>query len=143
MPVACKFIEKETLLQVFKFCETFKNTVFNRTPHVQSTSCTRIAAFRPINNIIKYYSYCIILIRIDTILSKNIKDKFQNLLFKKLINRNRHILEILLAYRHTLVAQNSGTSVKLHHNLTTPVFFIHHFLLIFATQLIETKFYLF
>ena len=35
MPVACKFIEKETLLQVFKFCETFKDTFFNRTPHVQ------------------------------------------------------------------------------------------------------------
>ena len=50
-------------------------------------SGTRIAAFRPINNIIKYYSYCIILIRIDTILSKNIKNKFQNLLFKKLFTQ--------------------------------------------------------
>ena len=89
MPVACKFIEKETLLQVFKFCETFKNTFFNRTLHAQCLLLvyTRIAAFRPINNIIKYYSYCIILIRIDTILSKNIKNKFQNLLFKKLFTQ--------------------------------------------------------
>ena len=87
MPVACKFIEKETLLHVFKFCETLKDTFFNRTPHVQCLLLTRIAAFRPINNIIKYYSYCIILIRIDTILSKNLKDKFQNLLFKKLFTQ--------------------------------------------------------
>ena len=35
VPVAFNFIEKETLLQEFKFCETFKDTVFNRTPHVQ------------------------------------------------------------------------------------------------------------
>ena len=28
---------------------------------------------------------------------------------------NRHILEILLACSHTLVAQNCGTSVRLHH----------------------------
>ena len=35
VPVACNFIEKETLLQVFEFCETFRDTFFNRTPHVQ------------------------------------------------------------------------------------------------------------
>ena len=28
---------------------------------------------------------------------------------------NRHILEILLACSHTLLAQNCGTSVRLHH----------------------------
>ena len=28
---------------------------------------------------------------------------------------NRHILEILLACNHTLLAQNCGTSVRLHH----------------------------
>ena len=33
VPVACNFIEKETLLQVFEFCETFKDIFFNRTPH--------------------------------------------------------------------------------------------------------------
>ena len=27
-------IEKETLLQVFEFCETFKDTIFNRTSPV-------------------------------------------------------------------------------------------------------------
>ena len=31
---ACNFIEKETLLQVLKFCETFKDTSFNGTPPV-------------------------------------------------------------------------------------------------------------
>ena len=29
-----QLIEKETLLQVFEFCETFKSTFFNRTPLV-------------------------------------------------------------------------------------------------------------
>ena len=56
------------------------------------------------------------------------------------VTKQTYFLEILLACRHTLVAQNSRANVKLHHNLTTPVFFIHHFLLTFATQLIETKF---
>ena len=60
---------------------------------------------------------------------------------------NRHILKILLACRHTLVAQNRGASVRLHHwgNLLMTAsddcfcfwFFIHDFLLIFATQLKE------
>ena len=46
----------------------------------------KVAAFRPVNSIIKYYcSCCIILIRIDTILSNNIQNNFQNLLFKKLL----------------------------------------------------------
>ena len=50
----------------------------------QSLFFNKVAAFRPINSIIKqYYSCCIILIRIDNILSKNIQKKFQNLLFKK------------------------------------------------------------
>ena len=31
---AKNFIEKETLLQVFEFCETFKDTFFNRTSPV-------------------------------------------------------------------------------------------------------------
>ena len=48
--------------------------------------------------------------RIDTILSKNIWNKFQDLLFKKLLaqlgDQNRYILDILLACRHTLVVQN-------------------------------------
>ena len=35
VPVAYNFIQKETLLQVFEFCETFRDTFFNRTPHVQ------------------------------------------------------------------------------------------------------------
>ena len=34
VPVASNFIEKKTLLQVFEFCETFKETFFNRTPPV-------------------------------------------------------------------------------------------------------------
>ena len=33
--VASNFIEKQTPLQEFEFCETFKDTFFNRTPHVQ------------------------------------------------------------------------------------------------------------
>ena len=35
VPVADNFIQKETLLQVFEFCETFRDTFFNRTPLVQ------------------------------------------------------------------------------------------------------------
>ena len=31
VPVACNFLEKKTLLQVFEFCETFKDNFFNRT----------------------------------------------------------------------------------------------------------------
>ena len=49
----------------------------------------------------------------------------------------RHILEILLACRHTLIAQNRGMSVSLHYwrNLMPASgFFIYHFLLIFATH---------
>ena len=34
VPVALNFIWEETLLQVFEFRETFKNTFFNRTPPV-------------------------------------------------------------------------------------------------------------
>ena len=34
LPVFCNFIEKETLLLVFEFCETFKKTSFNRKPLV-------------------------------------------------------------------------------------------------------------
>ena len=34
-PLPFNFIEKETLLQVSEFCETFKDIFFNRTPHVQ------------------------------------------------------------------------------------------------------------
>ena len=51
---------------------------------------------------------------------------------------NRHISEILFACRHTLVSQNHGVSVRLHHwgNLlmTTSGFFIHQLLLIFVTH---------
>ena len=51
----------------------------------QSLFLNDIAAFRPINSIIKQYcSCCIILIRIDTILSKNIQNNFLNLLLKLL-----------------------------------------------------------
>ena len=35
VPVTCSLIEKETLLQVSEFCETFKDTFLNRTPQVQ------------------------------------------------------------------------------------------------------------
>ena len=52
----------------------------------QSLFFSKITAFRPINSIIKQYcSCCDILIRIDTNLSKNIQNNFQNLLFKKLL----------------------------------------------------------
>ena len=34
LPVACNFNEKETLLPVLEFCETFKDTFFSRTPPV-------------------------------------------------------------------------------------------------------------
>ena len=34
VPAACNFIQKETLLQVFDFRETFKDPFFNRTPPV-------------------------------------------------------------------------------------------------------------
>ena len=60
---------------------------------------------------------------------------------------NRHILEILLACRNTFVVQNHWASARLHHwgnvLMTASVFFIHYFLLIFDTQLIETRFFLF
>ena len=58
---------------------------------------------------------------------------------------NSHNLEILLAFRQSLVAQNRGASVRLHHwrNLMAAYVFMYHFLLIFATQLIETRFFLF
>ena len=57
--------KKETLAQAFscEFCEISKNTVFYRTPPVAAS----------------------VLIRIGTILSKNIKNNFQNLIFKKLL----------------------------------------------------------
>ena len=55
---------------------------------------------------------------------------------------NRHILEILLAYRHTLVARTVRQVLRKPDD-TASVFFIHHFLLIFATQLTETRFVLF
>ena len=35
--VACNFSEKNTLLQVFEFCGTFKDTFFNRIPPVVSS----------------------------------------------------------------------------------------------------------
>ena len=58
---------------------------------------------------------------------------------------NRHILEILLACRNTFVVQNHWASARLHHwgnvPMTASVFFIHYFLLIFDTQLIETRFF--
>ena len=34
LPLACNFIGKETLFQLFEFCETFKDTSFNRVPPV-------------------------------------------------------------------------------------------------------------
>ena len=34
VPVACNFIEKETLLQLFESCETLKDTSFNKAPLV-------------------------------------------------------------------------------------------------------------
>ena len=48
-----------------------------------------------------------------------------------------------LTCRHTLIAQNHGASVRLQHwgNLMTASVFFIHFLLIFATQLIETRFF--
>ena len=60
----------------------------------QSLFFNKVAVFRPINSIIKQYCSCCIilllmlmLIRIDTILSKSIQKKFQNLLFKKLLSQ--------------------------------------------------------
>ena len=60
--------------------------------NLQKNICARVSffdkvkAFRPINSIIKQYcSCCIMLIRIDTILSKNIQNNFQSLLLKKLL----------------------------------------------------------
>ena len=56
---------------------------------------------------------------------------------------NIHNLEILLAFRHTLVAQNRGASVRLGHwrKLMAAYVFMYHFLLIFATQLIQPRFF--
>ena len=62
---------------------------------------------------------CIILIWTDTILSKNIWNNFQNLLFKKLLalsGDQTYIMEVLLTRRHTLVAQNCWVGVWLHHS---------------------------
>ena len=55
-----------------------------------------------------------VLIRIDTILSKNIDNNFLNLLLEKLLDQSgnqTHISEILLTRRHTLVAKNRQVSV--------------------------------
>ena len=100
-----------------------------------------------------YYSCCIMLMRIDTILSKNIWNKFQNLLFKKLLAQSGDQADYghpkyghFTRLQEHLDCPNRGASVRLHHwgNLmTASVFFIHHFLLLFATQLIETRFFLF
>ena len=50
----------------------------------QSLFFNKVVAFRPLSSIIKQYcSCCIRLIRIDTILSKNVQNNLQNLLFKK------------------------------------------------------------
>ena len=35
VPVACNFIEKGTLLQLFEICESFKDYFFNGTSYVQ------------------------------------------------------------------------------------------------------------
>ena len=60
-------------------------TKFTRKHLCQSLLLNKVAAFWPINSIIKQYcSCCIILIRIDIILLKNIKNNFQKLFYKKL-----------------------------------------------------------
>ena len=67
----------------------------------------------------KYCLCCIILVRTETILSKNIKHNFQNLLFKQLLaqssDQQTYFGNITRACRHTLVAQNRRESVKLHY----------------------------
>ena len=73
----------------------------------------------------KYCSCCITLIRIDTILSKNIYDNFHNLLFKKLLTQSGDQTDIfwklhIIARRHTLVTQNHGASVRLRHCVWNP-----------------------
>ena len=65
----------------------------------------------------KNCSCSFILIRIDTILSKNIWNNFQNLLFKKLLTQSGNQRDIF--WRHTLVAQNRRVSVRLHQCLHT------------------------
>ena len=59
----------------------------------------------------------------------------------------RHILEILLACRHTLVAQNCGMSVSLHHwrnwCLLLDFSFIIFYWFLQPTELIETIFFYF
>ena len=58
----------------------------------QENICARVlvfAAFRPIISIIKWYCpCCVILIRTDTILPKNIQNDFQNFLLKKLLGES-------------------------------------------------------
>ena len=123
------FKEKQTPAQVFScgICETFKNsggcfwkhvTLHNKKLVIFNAVLlllllllllrlllTRWWDMRLKHDVVwnekKYCSCCIILIRIETILSKNIKNNFQNLLFKKLLAKlGNHILEVLLACRH-------------------------------------------
>ena len=62
----------------------------------QSLFLIKVSTFMPINSIIKQYcSCCITLIRTDTILSKNIQNNFQNLLFKKLLAQSGDQTDIL------------------------------------------------
>ena len=49
MPVAYNFIQKETQLQVFEFCETFRDTFFNRTALVQCLLLVRELSFKYID----------------------------------------------------------------------------------------------
>ena len=67
----------------------------------------------------KHCSCCIILIRIDTILSKNLSRIIFKICFPRSCcpfgHSNRDILEVLHACKRTLVAQNHWMSVRLYH----------------------------
>ena len=101
------------------FLEISENS--QRSICVRVSFLNKVAVFRSIYSIMKQYCSChIILIRIYTILSKNIYlEQFSKFAFRKVScpvgGPSRHILEVLLARRHTLVAQTRRASVRLHH----------------------------
>ena len=75
-----------------------------------------------------------------------VKQNFQNLLFKKLLAQSGDQTDIFSKFylpADTLVAQNRGASIRLHHwgNLlmTSFVFFIHNFLLKYEFCLWKTS----
>ena len=118
----------------------------------QSLFFNKVVTFRPINSIIKQHcSCCIMLIRIDTILSKNIQNTFQNLLFKKLLAQSGDQTDIFWKFYSpadtlwlpkTLGRESQVILLRLQPS-DDCVWIFHSSFFIFLppTELIETRFF--